>query len=259
MIGGESHCMQHESNQLHLVKDCLIELCMVCTIPGKLWSLSLHMFSSWLVGTSHERSKTQTSRFFNCETLQQSTVTCSHQYLQFFTCIQFFSIAVFFLCLELLFVYHRLCTSKATCAGAMLWWYPELFFLASGENWIESFLWHCYVLYLILFHNQDSSVYILTSLWAAQSWFKFLAGARDFSLLQNIQTCTGSHPAPYSVCTNCSFLWGEGAVVWGDHSPLCSAVPVVLPYAFTVSIRTILQFTFLIWFQRHCIFLCSVE
>jgi hypothetical protein len=29
------------------------------------------------------------------------------------------------------------------------------------------------------------------------------------------------------VCTSCSFLWGEGAVVWCDHSPLCSAAVVL--------------------------------
>jgi len=36
-------------------------------------------------------------------------------------------------------------------------------------------------------------------------------GARYFSFLQNIQTCSGAHPASYSVGTTDSFPWDKAA------------------------------------------------
>ena len=150
-------------NGAHLRKEGLIDLCMICAILGEWWSLYLHMFSSWLVGTSHERPESQTSRFLNSETLlQQSTATCGFHYLQFYTCVYFFhfQLQYLLLCLQLLFVSHRLtCASLCPC---WLWLCCDdiqnlVFSFRLKLAWIS--LWHCYSLCLILFHNQYSSVY----------------------------------------------------------------------------------------------------
>jgi hypothetical protein len=42
---------------------------------------------------------------------------------------------------------------------------------------------------------------------------KFLAGARDFSLLHSIQTGSGDHPAPYPISTGAPFL----ELKWPGH------------------------------------------
>jgi hypothetical protein len=48
--------------------------------------------------------------------------------------------------------------------------------------------------------------------WTA--WVGFMVEARDFSLLQNVQTCPGAHTASYPVGTGGSFPGAREA----DHS-----------------------------------------
>ena len=47
--------------------------------------------------------------------------------------------------------------------------------------------------------DRNSSVGITTRLRASQSGFRILAGTRDFSLLQIVQTCFGTLPTSYSM------------------------------------------------------------
>lgn len=59
-------------------------------------------------------------------------------------------------------------------------------------------------------NSWDSSVSVATELWTGQSAFGLPAGARDFSLLWNIQSGSGAHPAFYSVGM------GGGGSFFGD-------------------------------------------
>ena len=45
------------------------------------------------------------------------------------------------------------------------------------------------------FRSRQSAVGVQTRLWAGRQEFRFLAASRDFSLLQNLLTGRGSHPA----------------------------------------------------------------
>jgi hypothetical protein len=48
---------------------------------------------------------------------------------------------------------------------------------------------------------QDSIVSIMSRLWAGQSRFQFLRGARDFSFIEIMQIGLDVHPSPYSMGT----------------------------------------------------------
>jgi hypothetical protein len=69
---------------------------------------------------------------------------------------------------------------------------------------------------------QDSVVIILTMLQAGRFVVRILAGARDFSVLQNVLTGRGVHPA---TCSVGSSLGGEGKRLGHEvnHSPPFSA------------------------------------
>jgi len=61
---------------------------------------------------------------------------------------------------------------------------------------------------------------------AGQSGVKFLSGARDFSLLQHVQTGSGTHPASYLMGSVGSFLGLEQQRCEAVHLPLFSAEEV---------------------------------
>jgi len=42
--------------------------------------------------------------------------------------------------------------------------------------------------------------------------FDFLQGARDFSLLKNLQTCCGVHSVSSWMVTGASFPWGKAKI-----------------------------------------------
>jgi hypothetical protein len=58
-------------------------------------------------------------------------------------------------------------------------------------------------------------VNIVTRFWVGWSVPEIWAGARDFSLLQNIQTGSGAHPASYSMGMGGYFLRSEAGGTWG--------------------------------------------
>ena len=191
------------------MKDRLIDLWMTYTRLGEWWSLSLLMFSSWLVGASHERSESQTSRFINLETLlQQSIATSGFHYLQFSGCMHcfHFQLQYLLLCLQLLFLSHRLtvwlvhCLLGLCCNGTQ----NLVFSFRLKLPWV--FLWHCYSLCLILFRNQHSSVYdqcvgwtILVSIFGR---YKRFFSSPKYSHLSWVP------PSLLSVCPSHSFLMG---------------------------------------------------
>ena len=59
---------------------------------------------------------------------------------------------------------------------------------------------------ILLGRCRSNSVGIMITLWARRFGFAFLAGLKDFCLLQNVQIDTGAHPASYSMGTGRSFL-----------------------------------------------------
>ena len=81
--------------------------------------------------------------------------------------------------------------------------------------------------------TEDSVNDIVTSLWTGWSGFCFLTFARDFCLVQNVQTSSGTHLGSYSVCTRVSSLgikWGSEA----DHLfPSCAMVKNKWSHTFT--------------------------
>jgi hypothetical protein len=67
----------------------------------------------------------------------------------------------------------------------------------------------CYLLvrdiqYSLILRNRDNGISIVTVLLAVWSNVRFLAGARKFSLLKNVQIGTETHPASYSGRTGSS-------------------------------------------------------
>ena len=50
---------------------------------------------------------------------------------------------------------------------------------------------------------------VVTGLWVGQCSIPFAVGARDFSLIHNIQSSSGPHVVSYSLSTRTSFLRGE--------------------------------------------------
>jgi hypothetical protein len=71
--------------------------------------------------------------------------------------------------------------------------------------------------------SRDSSVGIVTELWAQWSRFQILAAARQFYLLQNIQPSSGTHPASYSKGTGGLFPLGKAVGAWGWPRPSSNA------------------------------------
>jgi len=70
---------------------------------------------------------------------------------------------------------------------------PFMFFSGSGSNIVN----------------------VVTRFWVGWSVPQIRAGARDFSLLQNVQTGCGAHPASYSMGMEGSFLRSEAGGTWG--------------------------------------------
>jgi hypothetical protein len=52
---------------------------------------------------------------------------------------------------------------------------------------------------MIVYGSWSNIVGIMTEVWAGCSGVQIQAGAREFSLLQNVQTDSGAHLAPHSV------------------------------------------------------------
>lgn len=191
------------------MKDSLIDLCMTCTRLGEWWSLSLLTFSSWLVGASHEKSESQTSRFINLETLlRQSIATSGFHCLQFFACIHCFHFQpqYLLLCLQLLFVSHRLtvwlvhCLLGLCCNGTQNF----VFSFRLKLPWV--FLWHCCTLCQIMFHNQHSSVYDQSVGWTilfsiSGRWKRFFSSPKYSHL-------SWGPPSLLSMCPSLSFFAG---------------------------------------------------
>jgi hypothetical protein len=78
--------------------------------------------------------------------------------------------------------------------------------------------WH-FIYETIVFGTWGSSVTIVTRLRASRSEVIILPGAKFFSLLQNIQSCSGAHPS------SCAMGTGVLSRVQGnvDHSPSSGA------------------------------------
>ena len=82
--------------------------------------------------------------------------------------------------------------------------------------------------------TQDSVNDIVTSLWAGWSGFSFLTFARDFCLVQNVQTSSGTHLGSYSVCTRVSSLGIKQPGSEADHVfPSCARVKNKWSHTFT--------------------------
>lgn len=74
--------------------------------------------------------------------------------------------------------------------------------------------WQSFSMCLILPYFQgrwDSTVSIVIRLWAIQPRVSVLAGARDLSILQNIQSSSAAQPASNSMGTRSSLLRGKVA------------------------------------------------
>jgi hypothetical protein len=63
--------------------------------------------------------------------------------------------------------------------------------------------------------SQDS----ILRLWAEQFGVQFLGGSNNWSLLQNVQTCSGAHPASYSLGTGVLLLGINQPQHEANHSP----------------------------------------
>lgn len=88
------------------------------------------------------------------------------------------------------------------------WWFGETinFLTTSPEKW-----------------RWDDIVRLLTRLWIGRSWVWIAEGARDSSLLQNIQTSSPAHPASYSMGNRGPILGIKRPGWEADHSPPSSA------------------------------------
>jgi hypothetical protein len=92
---------------------------------------------------------------------------------------------------------------------------------------------------LILKKSWDNVISIATRLWIGQSGVQFPAGVRDSSVLRNIQTGSGTHPASYIMGTE---VPSRGLSGWGmmltTHFQLApklrmnGAIPLLPLYAF---------------------------
>jgi hypothetical protein len=89
--------------------------------------------------------------------------------------------------------------------------------------------------------RQDSTVNRVTQLWARHCGIFFLAGAWNFSLLQNVQTSTKVHPPFYSMGTRDSFSGVKVARTSVDHSPSSSA-KVKNKWSYTSTLLTFTAF-----------------
>jgi hypothetical protein len=85
-----------------------------------------------------------------------------------------------------------------------------------------------------MFHGLFTSG-VATRLRAGQFGVQIPVGARDFSLLENVQNCSGAHPASYSVVVSWgSSGWGVkltahlNLVSWFKKERSCTSTPVYL-------------------------------
>jgi len=65
--------------------------------------------------------------------------------------------------------------------------------------------------------SYDNIIVIVTRLWVGQCSIPFAVAARDFSLIQNIQSSSGLHVVSYSLSTGTSFPRGEAGYE-ADHA-----------------------------------------
>jgi hypothetical protein len=70
--------------------------------------------------------------------------------------------------------------------------------------------------------SQDNVVIIVTMLQAEQSVIWILAGARDFYVLQNVQTSFGAQPSSFSMSTMVLSMGGGDKVARAWSWPLAS-------------------------------------
>jgi len=99
---------------------------------------------------------------------------------------------------------------------------------------------------------------VLLVKWLAMGWMNWgwiLEGARGFSLLQNVQTISGAHPASYRVRTTFLSLGSSGPgmkVTFGLHlvtkAIVRGAVPPFLLYVFVVWTETTVLLC--LWFRN---------
>lgn len=71
--------------------------------------------------------------------------------------------------------------------------------------------------------SEDSILSLVTGLWVGKSGVQFLGGSNNCSLLKNVQTCSGAHPASRSLGAGVLFIevnqpWHEA-----NHSPPSSS------------------------------------
>jgi len=57
--------------------------------------------------------------------------------------------------------------------------------------------------------SKDGLFGIFIGLWTGPFWVRILAGARDFSLIQNAQTTSGFHPPSYKICSRGCVPWDK--------------------------------------------------
>ena len=107
--------------------------------------------------------------------------------------------------------------------------------------WIQyEFIWQCwqqFELWAILSSSCDSSVGTESRLWAEWSGVLFQTRTSYFYTLQNVQTSSGAHPAPYSMGTEVvNWLGLKMTIRLQQVSGLrvTGAVPLILLHAFKV-------------------------
>jgi hypothetical protein len=132
-------------------------------------------------------------------------------------------------------------------------WYRML--LLCKDGWRQG-LWIS-LYYIILKRIWDSVVGIVTGLQAGSSGISILARARDFSILQIVQTSVGAHPASCPVGTVLfSEGWSGGGVMLPCHLHLVlrltinRAVALLSLYSFMV--WTGISLPFMVFFSQFC-------
>jgi len=72
-------------------------------------------------------------------------------------------------------------------------------------------IYNKYILHCV---SQGRIVSIVTRLHNRGFVVQFLAGSRDFSVLQSVEICPWAHPSPYLMWTRDSFPGSKAVVVW---------------------------------------------
>jgi hypothetical protein len=113
----------------------------------------------------------------------------------------------------------------------------QLLYVPCGVTLNKQILHFVHVEILCVSHycqrSRDTSVCVVTRLRSGQprilGWFP--AGVRDFSLLQNIQTFSRTHPVSYLMGTEGTVSWRKQPFGEANHAPLsCAKVKNAWPY-----------------------------